>query len=90
MEEVVSAMRRRIVLLVAMAVMAVAMLSATAPAFAQECSGASCEVQPGQTEKARAFHETPPATKPGSIARDAEANEHDSGTRTGRGERIFG
>jgi hypothetical protein len=81
-------LRKRVAVLVAAAVMVLSMLAASAPAFAQECDGASCELQPGQTEKARASHETPPHTKPGAIARDSEANAHDSGTETGRGKRI--
>jgi hypothetical protein len=59
------------------------------PAFAQECDGASCEVQPGNTEKARSSVFTPPQERPGFIQRDPTAGGHGpSDPRTGRGKRI--
>ena len=80
-------MRRRIVVLLAMAVMMVAMLAASAPVFAQGEGG--CDPQPGQTEKSRSWHDSPPMGKPGHLHRDPTANEHDpSGGATGFGERV--
>ncbi len=80
---------KRLAVLVAAAMIVLSMLVA-APAFAQECSGASCELQPGQTEKNNAPILAPAATKPGHGIRDPDANEHDTHTIcTGRGERIL-
>ena len=58
------------------------------PAFAQECGGASCELKPGQTEKAPSPVNSPPLEKPGLIQRDPIANEKDPSRDTGRGKRI--
>jgi hypothetical protein len=81
-------LRKRVALLVAAAVLVLSMLAAAAPAFAQECSGASCEQNPGNTEASRSNHSTPPLSKPGASRRDTEANEHDTGIDTGRGKRF--
>jgi hypothetical protein len=77
-------MKRRIAALL----MVVAFLLATAApaAFAQ---GASCEPGPGGSEGSRSIQTTPPQTKLGAVAQDPEANEHDTGTTTGRGERCL-
>jgi hypothetical protein len=83
-------LRKRVALLVAAAVMLLSMLAASAPAFGQECDGASCELKPGSTEKARSPVNPPPTQKPGVIQRDTIANENDPGRTTGRGERIEG
>ena len=74
--------------LLAMVVMAVAMLAATAPAFAQGEGG--CDVNPGASEEARSPIATPPETEPGVIGRSPTANEHDprSEFTTGFGERV--
>jgi hypothetical protein len=72
------------------------LLVMAAPALAQDgcveefpgAGSGACEQQPGKTERSRAAHETPPHTEPGAISRDAEANEHDEGSTTGRGDRI--
>jgi hypothetical protein len=81
---------------VAALLVALGMLLVTAvPALAQECveefpgagSGA-CEQNPGGSEGSRSLHQTPPEDKHGSIARNIEANEHDTNTDTGRGKRI--
>lgn len=80
-------MRRRIAVLVAMAVMMVAMLAASAPAFAQGVGG--CDPQPGQTEKSQSPHISPPGGKPSGFQRASTANEHDtSDPRTGFGQRV--
>ena len=80
---------KKVSVLVTAAIMMLVMLAASSPAFAQECSGASCERQPGQTEKSRDPVGAPPTEKAGAIQRDPIANEKDpSGTQTGRGERI--
>ena len=72
------------------------LLLTAAPAFAQDgCveefpgggSGA-CEQNPGNSETSRSVQATPPLGKHGAVARDPEANEHDTNTATGRGERI--
>ena len=84
-------MRRRIVVLLAMAVMAVAMLAASAPAFAQEGFDqgvGGCDANPGATEGSDSPLGTPPQGKPGSIIRNPEANEHDEKTGTGFGGRV--
>ena len=58
------------------------------PAFAQEefpgAGSGATDPNPGQTEGSRSNHSTPPTTKPGLAHRDTEANEHDTGTDTGR------
>jgi hypothetical protein len=66
--------------------MAVAMLAAAAPVFAQGEGG--CDVSPGQVEKNRAPQLNPPETKPGATRRDSEANNHDENIRTGFGDRV--
>jgi cell division septation protein DedD len=81
-------LRKRAAVLVAAAVMVLSMLAASAPVFAQECDGASCEPKPGNTEMSRGPVNPPPQQKPGVIQRDPIANEKDSGRTTGRGERI--
>jgi hypothetical protein len=73
------------------------LLVMAAPALAQEVgcveefpgggSGA-CEQNPGTSEASRSQHQTPPTSKPGGVQRSSEANEHDTNTETGRGERI--
>ena len=96
----VGAMRRRIVVLLAiavMAVMAVTLWTAMPPAFTQDVcveelpgggSGA-CELNPGQSEGSSAQQPTPPTEKPGVFRRSSEANEHDTNRETGRGERFY-
>jgi hypothetical protein len=82
-------LRKRLAVLVAAAIMVLSMLAASAPAFAQECSGDSCDPQPGQTVKSRDPVGAPPQEKPGSSQRTTIADEKDpSGSQTGRGERI--
>ena len=87
---------KRMAVLVAAAVMVLSMLVASAPVFAQDgcveefpgAGSGACELNPGQTEGARSRHTTPPGNKPGAFERDVIANEHDTNTTTGRGERI--
>ena len=80
-------LRRRVAVLAAAAMMVLCMLVASAPVFAQGEGG--CDPQPGQTEKARAWHDSPPAGKPGQLHRDATANEHDTHKgATGFGDRV--
>ena len=82
-------LRKRVALLVAAAVMVLTMLATAASVFAQECSGASCEPSPGQTEKTRSPIAAPPQSKPGGFIRDPTASEKDpTSGQTGRGERI--
>ena len=82
-------LRKRVAVLVAAAVMVLCMLAASAPAFAQECGGASCELNPGNSEGSRSIHQTPPESNPGGFFRSSAGNEHTSaGEQTGRGERI--
>jgi hypothetical protein len=86
-------MRKRIVALLTMAVMAVAMLAAAAPAFAQgegfdEGVGGS-DPQPGQTEKAQSPQADPPQGKPGGTRRANAGSEHDThDALTGFGHRV--
>jgi len=80
-------LRKRVAVLVAAAVMVLSMLAASAPAFGQGEDG--CDLQPGQTEKARSGQSTPPQGKPALIKRDTTANDHDtSDPRTGFGKRV--
>jgi hypothetical protein len=80
-------MRRRIVVLLAMVVMAVAMLAASAPAFTQELGPGACDPNPGNTEANRAPQTTPPGVAPGTSRRSNTANLHDpQGHGTGRSE----
>jgi hypothetical protein len=87
---------KRVSVLVAAAMMVLAMLAASAPAFAldgcvEEFPGGgsgACELNPGQSEGSRSQYQTPPTDKPGAGTRHVEANEHDTNTLTGRGERI--
>jgi ABC-type sulfate transport system permease component len=81
-------LRKRVAVLVAAAVMMLSMFVVSAPVFAQECDGASCELNPGNTEASRSIHTTPPQSKFGSVARNPEANEHDTNNLTGRGKRA--
>ena len=90
-------LRKRLSVLVAAAVRVLSMLVASAPAFAQEdgcveefpgAGSGACEQNPGQSEASRSIQSTPPAGKHGAVARDPEANEHDTNTLTGRGKRI--
>jgi hypothetical protein len=81
-------MRRRIVALLVMAVMAVAMLAAAAPAFAQECGGASCDPNPGQSEDSRSWHVSPSEVKPGVFHQNGHAVDKAPNDLTGRGERV--
>jgi hypothetical protein len=73
------------------------MLATAAPAaFAQDgcveefpgAGSGACEVNPGGSEGSRSIHQTPPLTKHGAANRSGEANEHDTNTDTGRGERV--
>ena len=89
-------LRKKVAVLVAAAVMVLSMLAASAPAFAQDgCveefpgggSGA-CEQNPGNSEASLSPHQTPPESKHGAGVRDVTANEHDTGTDTGRGKRT--
>ena len=72
------------------------LLLTAAPAFAQDgcveefpgAGSGACEQNPGQSEASRSIQSTPPAGKHGAVARDPEANEHDTNTLTGRGKRI--
>jgi hypothetical protein len=77
---------KRVAVLVTAAVMALSMLAASAPVFAQECPGG--EMKPGQSgERERSPHDAPSEVKPGSIHRDSSGEEHDtSNNTTGRGE----
>ena len=77
---------KRLAVLVAAAVMMLSMFVASAPAFAQGVGG--CDANPGNTEATRSPLTTPPQTKPGAVARNPEANEHDKGIRTGVGNLI--
>jgi hypothetical protein len=80
-------MRRRTVALLAMVVMAVAMLAASAPAFGQGVGG--CDPNPGASEGSSAPIGTPTQGKPGAAIRDPIANERDQhDTRTGFGLRV--
>ena len=90
-------MKRRTVALLAMVVMAVAMLAAAASAaFAQDgcveefpgAGSGACDQNPRNTEGSRSIHTTPPLGKFGSVARNPEANEHDTNHLTGRGKRV--
>jgi hypothetical protein len=78
--------------LVAAAMKVLSMFVATSPAFAQEeCSGASCELHPGFSERTPAPNQTPPLNELGNTRRASEANDHDqSDPFTGQGERILG
>jgi hypothetical protein len=84
-------LRKRVAVLVAAAVMVLSMLAASAPVFAapEGCPGG--EMQPGQTESARAPFSMPSEIKPGSAIRDDSGDVHDtSDDRTGRGETCGG
>ena len=84
-------LRKRVSVLVAVAVIVLAMFAASALAFAQECSGASCELKPGNTEMSRRPVNPPSLAQPGYIQRDPGSYENDPrGPCTGRGERILG
>ena len=76
---------KRMAVLVAAAVMVLSMLAASAPVFAQELGTGACDPQPGNTEATRSPITQPPHTKPGGFIRSNEANEHDEGVATGRG-----
>jgi hypothetical protein len=75
-------MRRRIVALLAMAVIAVAMLAASAPVFAQGEGSFPCDPNPGGSEGSLAPQGTPPQGKPGTARRDSEGAEHDTHDRS--------
>ena len=88
-------MRRRIVALLAMVVMAVAMLAAAAPVFAQERGPGACDPNPGESEGSQSHVITPPGGVVGVVVRDPTANEHhlpDSGLGdfvTGHGRNVI-
>jgi hypothetical protein len=84
-------LRKRVAVLVAAAVMVLSMLAASAPVFAvpEECPAG--EMQPGQTESARAPQSTPSEIKPGSARRSESGDVHDTtNDATGRGEMCGG
>jgi hypothetical protein len=86
-------MRRRIVVLLVMVVMALGMLAASAPVFAQgegfDQGVGGSDTQPGQTEKSRSPQSNPPQSEPGATRRDAEGTIHDTSSRdTGWGNRV--
>ncbi len=74
--------------LLAMVVMAVAMLAASAPAFAVPVGCPGGELQPGLSgERERSPHTAPSGDKPGGTHRDPTGEEHDpTDGQTGRGE----
>ena len=80
-------LRKRLVVLVAAAVMVLSMLAASAPVFAQGEGG--CDASPGNVEMSRYPVGAPPTVKAGAIQRDPVANEKDpSSPETGFGERV--
>lgn len=86
-------LRKRVVVLVAAAVMLLSMLVAAAPAFAQgegfDQGVGGSDPQPGQTEKAQSPQIDPPQGKPGVSRRDSSAAEHDqSDSRSSFGKRV--
>lgn len=77
-------MKRRIAALL----MAVGfMLATAAPAALAQGLGGS-DPNPGTSEGSNSNHNTPPTEKPGGFHRNSHANEHDSGTSTGFGQRV--
>ena len=80
-------LRKRVAVLVATAMIVLAMLAASAPAFAQGEGG--CDPQPGQVEKSQGPQINPPQGKPGETRRDPTGNEHDpTDGKTGFGDRV--
>jgi hypothetical protein len=80
---------KRVTVLVAAAMMVLTMLAASAPAFAQECGGASCEPNPGGSAGSSSNHQTLARSKPGGAHKSPSGTEHGTQeTTTGRGERI--
>jgi hypothetical protein len=78
-------LRKRLVVLVAAAVMVLSMLAA--PVFAQGEGG--CDASPGNVEMSKYPVGAPPTVKAGAIQRDPVANEKDpSSPETGFGERV--
>jgi hypothetical protein len=81
-------LRKRLVVLVAAAVMVLSMLAASAPAFAQELGPGATDPNPGKTEASDSWHSPPPMDKPGAVRRDTTANEKNPEIETGRGKLV--